>query len=149
MGKFNEISRKNVSYDNIKSHKKPGFYPLLRRYIFWKTTAGVRLTFLPLSCFRVNLRCSSGPGSASGITWHMAPQYRSDMLRAILYLFMCFRFSWFVTKRFQLIKKLIHEPYIFINIFIKPIYICKTSFHRKKYISFTSNPTIWLKNKIK
>ena len=24
-------------YDNIKSHKKPGFHPLSRRYIFWKT----------------------------------------------------------------------------------------------------------------
>ena len=35
---FNEIFRKDVTYDNIKSHKKPGFYPLFRRYIFQKTT---------------------------------------------------------------------------------------------------------------
>ena len=28
LGNFNEIFRKNVSYDNIKSKKTPGFYPL-------------------------------------------------------------------------------------------------------------------------
>ena len=37
--------------DNIKSHKKPGFYPLLRRHTFWKTKGrggeGVKLTPLP------------------------------------------------------------------------------------------------------
>ena len=27
-----------MTYDKIKSHKKPGIYPLLRRYIFEKTT---------------------------------------------------------------------------------------------------------------
>ena len=27
---FNEFSRKDVTYDNIKSHKKPGFYPLFK-----------------------------------------------------------------------------------------------------------------------
>ena len=31
---FNEIFRNDVTYDNIKSHKKPGLYPLPR-----KTTA--------------------------------------------------------------------------------------------------------------
>ena len=30
-----------MPYDNIKSHKKPGFHPLFRRYIFRKTTEGV------------------------------------------------------------------------------------------------------------
>ena len=47
---FNEIFRKDVTYDNmkfsgkmwlndnIKSHKKPGDHPLFRRYIFRKTT---------------------------------------------------------------------------------------------------------------
>ena len=34
---FNEIFRKDVTYDNIKSHKKPGIHPLSRRYIL-KTT---------------------------------------------------------------------------------------------------------------
>ena len=28
---FNEIFKKDVTYDNIKSHKKTGFYPLFRR----------------------------------------------------------------------------------------------------------------------
>ena len=30
--------RKDVTYDNIKSHKKQGFHPLFRRCIFEKTT---------------------------------------------------------------------------------------------------------------
>ena len=29
-----------MPYDNFKSHKKPGFHPLFRIYIFWKTTGG-------------------------------------------------------------------------------------------------------------
>ena len=33
-----------MSEDNIKSHKKPRFQPLFRRYIFRKTTGGVKLT---------------------------------------------------------------------------------------------------------
>ena len=37
---FNEIFRKDVPYDNFKSHKKPGFHPLFRRYNFQKTTEG-------------------------------------------------------------------------------------------------------------
>ena len=44
---FNEIFRKDVNFDNIKSHKKTGFHPLFRRYIFRKTTGGVQLTPLP------------------------------------------------------------------------------------------------------
>ena len=27
-----------MNYDNIKSHKKPGFHPFFRRYIIRKTT---------------------------------------------------------------------------------------------------------------
>ena len=43
--KLNEIFRKDVTYDNITSHKKPGHRPLSRRYIFGKTTEGrVKLT---------------------------------------------------------------------------------------------------------
>ena len=30
--------RKVVTYNNIKSHKKPGLYPLCRRHVFGKTT---------------------------------------------------------------------------------------------------------------
>ena len=29
-----------MNYDNIKSHKKPGFHPLFRRYLFGNTTGG-------------------------------------------------------------------------------------------------------------
>ena len=45
-----------MPYDNIKSHKKPGFHRLFRRYIFRKTTegSGGQITSLPLSRFRVN-----------------------------------------------------------------------------------------------
>ena len=35
---LNEIFRKDVTYDNIKCHKKLEFHPLCRRYIFRKTT---------------------------------------------------------------------------------------------------------------
>ena len=53
MRHFNEIFRKNVTYDNIWSHKKPGFQPLFRRY-FLKNRRGEG-QIEPPSCFRVNL----------------------------------------------------------------------------------------------
>ena len=34
-----EVFMKNVTYDNIKSHKEAEVYPLFRKYIFRKTTA--------------------------------------------------------------------------------------------------------------
>ena len=34
---FSEIFRKDVTYDNTKSNKKPGFHCLFRRQIFRKT----------------------------------------------------------------------------------------------------------------
>ena len=37
---FNESLGKDMTYDNIKSHQKPGFHPLFRRNIFRKTTKG-------------------------------------------------------------------------------------------------------------
>ena len=37
---LNEIFRKKVSYDNIKSHRKTGFYPLSRKNSFGKTAGG-------------------------------------------------------------------------------------------------------------
>ena len=37
---FNEIFRKDVTYDNIKSHRKTRFHPLFGRYIFGKTSSG-------------------------------------------------------------------------------------------------------------
>ena len=33
---FNGIFRKHLTYDNIKSHKKPRFHYILRRYVFFK-----------------------------------------------------------------------------------------------------------------
>ena len=47
LSNFNEIFREDMTYDtydNIKSNKKPGFHPLIRRYIFQKTTGGLKLT---------------------------------------------------------------------------------------------------------
>ena len=35
---FNEILRKNVRYDNIKSHKKTGLHPPSRKYFFGNIT---------------------------------------------------------------------------------------------------------------
>ena len=43
--------------DNIESHKKTGFHPPFRRYIFPKTTGGVK--FIPPSRFRVWLSPSN------------------------------------------------------------------------------------------
>ena len=40
MRNFNEFFRKNVAYDNKKSHKKPGLHRLFRRNISGKTTGG-------------------------------------------------------------------------------------------------------------
>ena len=39
-----EIFRKDVTYDNIETHKKPGLHPLFGRYICGKTTGRVKLT---------------------------------------------------------------------------------------------------------
>ena len=36
MRNLNEIFKKDVTYDNITSHKKAEFHPLFRRYIFGK-----------------------------------------------------------------------------------------------------------------
>ena len=40
LGSFNEGFRKVVTYDNIKSYKKPSLHPFSRRCIFGKTTGG-------------------------------------------------------------------------------------------------------------
>ena len=37
---FNEIFRKDVTYDSIKSHKKPVLNPFFRKCIFRITTGG-------------------------------------------------------------------------------------------------------------
>ena len=37
--KFKEIFRKNLTCDNITSHKKSGLHPLSRKHSFRKTTA--------------------------------------------------------------------------------------------------------------
>ena len=50
MNNFNEVFRKYVTYDNIKSHKKQGFHPLFRRNIYRKVTEGVKVT-LPAPIF--------------------------------------------------------------------------------------------------
>ena len=50
MKNFNEVFRKYVTYDNIKSHKKQGFHPLFRRNIYRKVTEGVKVT-LPAPTF--------------------------------------------------------------------------------------------------
>ena len=44
---LNEIFKKDVVYDNIKSHKKAEFHPLPRKYIFGKVTGSVELINLP------------------------------------------------------------------------------------------------------
>ena len=50
-----------MTYDNIKSHKKPGLHPLSRRYIFGKTTEGVKGAQIDLSASI--LRVNKGTGT--------------------------------------------------------------------------------------
>ena len=60
MSNFNEIFRKDTTYDNIKSHKKVGLYPLSKRYIFRKTTrGGGRGGFDPQAFLGLNLYSKS------------------------------------------------------------------------------------------
>ena len=40
LSNFNEIFSKDATYDNIKSHKKPGLYSLCRRCTLEKPQAG-------------------------------------------------------------------------------------------------------------
>ena len=40
---FNEILRKDATYDNVRSHKKAELHPVTRRYIFRKTTGGCQI----------------------------------------------------------------------------------------------------------
>ena len=51
---FNEIFRKDVTFDNVKNHKKTGLYSLSRRNIFGKTTGRKVVNLAPPSCLRVN-----------------------------------------------------------------------------------------------
>ena len=44
MRNFNEIFRKDVTYDNIKSPKKAGLHPISEKHIFGKSTMTVKLT---------------------------------------------------------------------------------------------------------
>ena len=46
LGNFKEFFRKDVTHDNIKSHKKAGLQRLSKRYIFVKNTRG-RVTLIP------------------------------------------------------------------------------------------------------
>ena len=40
MKNFNEVLRKDVAYDNIKSHKSAKLHPLSRKHIFGETIGG-------------------------------------------------------------------------------------------------------------
>ena len=62
--KFNEIFRKSVIYDNIKSHKKQRLYPLHDKFIFGKSTGGS-----PSSLFRVN-KSILWKGKMAGNIWN-------------------------------------------------------------------------------
>ena len=56
MSNFNEVFREDVTYDNIKSRKKPGSHPLFRRNIFRKTTGRVELTTPAVSGLKKSLK---------------------------------------------------------------------------------------------
>ena len=57
MRNFNEVFGKDLPYDNIKSHKKAGVYPLFRKYSFRITTGQGQIDSPPphpASLLRVN-----------------------------------------------------------------------------------------------
>ena len=55
LSNFDEIFRKNATFDNNKSRKKAGFPPRSRKHIFEKNKGGeVKLTPPSPSLFRVN-----------------------------------------------------------------------------------------------
>ena len=59
---FNETFRKNVTYDNTKSHQKSGLHPRSRKHNFEKTTGrGFKLTPPPLTLFRVEPKNTKTP----------------------------------------------------------------------------------------
>ena len=71
MKNFGTIFRKDLPYDNIKSHKEPGFEPLFRRCIFQKTTRGVKLNpgliifheVLPVTILHLKIKTYSNKSS--------------------------------------------------------------------------------------
>ena len=59
---FNETVRKDVTYDNIKSHKKTGCYRISEEHIFGKTKReGGKLTSPSLFRVNINLKCVNSP----------------------------------------------------------------------------------------
>ena len=90
---LNEIFRKDIPYDNIKSHKKAGFHPLCRRHIFQKTTGGDQID-LP-SHFRFKsilsqFRCSWEPkdflrGPAGVSEYPQTPQLCWRLLHSLFF----------------------------------------------------------------
>ena len=54
--KFKEFFRKDMAFNNTKSHKKPGFFPLSRRYIFGKT-AEIEVKLIPHPYTHVVIIC--------------------------------------------------------------------------------------------
>ena len=53
MKKFSETFRKDVTYDNIKSHIKPSLQPVSRRHIFGKAKAGGQIYLTDPRPFRL------------------------------------------------------------------------------------------------
>ena len=48
---FNKVFKKYVTYDNFKTHKKPGLHCFSRKYIFWKTAGRGRQLKLTSKAF--------------------------------------------------------------------------------------------------
>ena len=58
---FQSNFKNDVTYGNIKTHKKTGFHPLIRRYIFGKTTGGfgvILVIFIERFCFLIETNTS-------------------------------------------------------------------------------------------
>ena len=73
MRKFDEIFRKDVSYDHIKSHKKPGFHLLFRRYIFRKAVLGLNNFYIVIALFELMLIGFMGSNDADNFMSMLFP----------------------------------------------------------------------------
>ena len=85
---FNETFMKKVTYDNIKSHKKPGFHPLSRRYIFGKITGGSQIAS-PQSLLRIK---------SFGNSWVYQFITINVYMRSLTIMFIIFWDFWWLSK---------------------------------------------------
>ena len=90
-----------MSQDNVKSHKKQEFHPLFRRYIFRKTTRGVKLTPSPPAILGLRF-----PNHFKSNLWSTAEKSREKQGKAEVLVIFELRFY------FESVKKIASKRYV-------------------------------------